>query len=455
MITGPQERLGLTGQQRRVAVATSVGTAVEWYDYFVYANAAALVFGPLFFAPLHGALATIASFATVGISFVFRPLGAIAMGVVGDRFGRRAVLVTTLLFMGACTTLIGLLPTYAGIGFWAPVLLILLRVGQGFSAGGEWGGAALMAVEHAPRNRRGRLGAFPQLGVAAGMLLASGVVSIVSVATTDDQFTHWGWRIPFLLSIILIAVGHYVRRRVDETPVFNELKGANRTEKTPLKTLFGKHPKLVIQATAVFLGNNAAGYMLAGGFILKYASNDLNMDASEVLAAITLGSLAWMATTWLAAKWSDRIGRRRMYIVGWVSMLAWIFPFFAMIDSADIWIVGVALIGFGAVEGLSTGQMPAFYAEHFPSSIRLSGSSISHALGSVLGGAFAPMVAAALIARYNTTVAVGVYIFSLVLISLVATLSIRDRTGSNLGSTGESDSGEELGEQAPGVIAAR
>lgn len=432
MVTRPSSSRRLTPQQRRVAWASSVGTAVEWYDYFIYANAAALVFAPIFFAPLEGQWATIVSFSTVGVSFFFRPLGAVIMGRIGDRLGRRAVLVATLLIMGAATTAIGLLPTYAMIGIWAPILLIVLRILQGFSAGGEWGGAALIAVEHAPRDRRGKLGAFPQMGVAAGMLLAAGVNALIAVLMSEEQFASWGWRVPFLLSFVLILIGHYIRRRVDESPVFTQMQTSNRAPKAPLTTLFRRHPKLVAQASLVFLGNNAAGYMLAGGFILNFTTKDLGMDHGAVLNLITVASLAWLATTWWSAFLSDYIGRRRMYIIGWVAMLAWIFPFFMLIGTGEMEWVAVALIGFGAVLGLSTGQMPAFYAELFPSHVRQTGSSISHALGSILGGAFAPTIAVALVMQYNTVLAVAVYLFLVVAISLVATLTVPDRTGASL-----------------------
>lgn len=422
----------MTPQQRRVAGATMIGTTVEWYDYFIYANAAALVLAPLFFSPLQGTMASIVSFATVGISFLFRPLGAVIMGRVGDRYGRRVVLIITLILMGLGTTFIGVLPTYATIGVWAPILLVFLRIVQGFSAGGEWGGAALMAVEHAPAEHRGKFGAFPQLGVPAGMLLASGVTAVFAATLTDEQFLAWGWRVPFLLSFVLILIGHYIRTRVEESPVFHELEATKQTETAPLSTLFRNHPKKVIQATLIFMGNNAAGYMLTGGFILGYATRQLDLNADAILNIITLGSVAWLISTWVSAVLSDRIGRRKMYIIGWACMLAWLYPLFLLIDTAEMILVVVALVVFGAVMGLSYGPLPALYAELFPARIRLSGASISYAMGAVLGGAFAPTIATALVGTFNTTVAVSTYLFLLVAASLIATLTLKDRTGSNL-----------------------
>jgi metabolite-proton symporter len=432
MSTESRDSRRMTPEQRRVAGATMIGTTVEWYDYFIYANAAALVLAPLFFSQLEGTLASIVSFATVGISFLFRPLGAVVMGRVGDRYGRRVVLIITLILMGVGTTLIGLLPTYATIGVWAPILLVLLRIIQGFSAGGEWGGAALMAVEHAPADRRGKFGAFPQLGVPAGMLLAAGVTAIFAAALTEEQFLAWGWRVPFLLSFVLILIGHYIRTRVEESPVFHELEATKQTETAPLTTLFRHHFGKVVQATLIFMGNNAAGYMLTGGFILGYATNRLGLNAGTLLNIITLSSVAWLISTWVSGVLSDRLGRRKMYIIGWACMLAWLYPLFLLIDTGDMTLVVIALVVFGAVMGLSYGPLPALYAELFPARIRLSGSSISYALGAVLGGAFAPTIATALVGAFNTTVAVSTYLFLFVVASLIATLTLKDQTGINL-----------------------
>ncbi|PRA10239.1 MFS transporter [Arthrobacter sp. MYb211] len=422
----------MTPEQKRVAGATMVGTTVEWYDYFIYANAAALVLAPQFFTPAEGSLGSIIAFATVGISFLFRPLGAVVMGRVGDRYGRRAVLITTLIMMGVGTTLVGLLPTYATIGVWAPILLIFLRIVQGFSAGGEWGGAALMAVEHAPDNARGKFGAFPQLGVPAGMLLASAVSAIIAAVLSAEQFMAWGWRIPFLLSFVLILIGHYIRVKVQESPVFHELEKTKQTETAPLSTLFSKHPKKVVQATLVFMGNNTAGYMLTGGFILGYATNKLELNAGDILNIITIGSVAWLISTWFGGVLSDRIGRKKMFIIGWVLLLAWLFPLFLLIETANLAWVTVSLVVFGAFMGFSYGPLPALYAELFPARIRLSGASISYALGSVVGGAFAPTIAAALVGKFDTTVAVSTYLFIWVAASLLATLTLKDRTGADL-----------------------
>jgi len=257
-----------TTDMRKVALATVIGTTIEWYDFFIYANAAGLVFASLFFEPAGPQAATLISFATVGVSFLFRPLGAFLAGHFGDRIGRKAMLVWTLMLMGGATTLIGVLPTYANAGVLAPVLLLVLRIVQGLSTGGEWGGAVLMAVEHAPAGRRGRFGAFPQMGVPIGLLLASGVLALMTgVITPGDAFVQWGWRVPFLLSIVLVGVGVVVRRTVEESPVFTELAEKRERSRMPIVQLFRNHWLLVLLAALTFAGNNAAGYMTTGGFL--------------------------------------------------------------------------------------------------------------------------------------------------------------------------------------------
>src|SRR4051794_20017997 len=262
----PTGTIASAADRRRVVFATVVGTTVEWYDFFIYATAVGLVFGQLFFSDL-GADSLILGFATVGISFLFRPLGAFLAGHFGDRIGRKRVLMWTLILMGAATALIGLLPTSEVIGMGAPILLVLLRILQGISAGGEWGGAVLMAVEHAPKKRRGIFGASPQIGVPLGLLLASGVMALMAMIAPGDAFLVWGWRVPFLLSVVLILIGWYVRRRVDESPVFTELAERKERAQMPILQLFRKHALLVLIAALVFAGNNAVGYMTTGGYI--------------------------------------------------------------------------------------------------------------------------------------------------------------------------------------------
>ncbi|MGF9660296.1 MFS transporter [Arthrobacter crystallopoietes] len=420
--------------QRRVAFATIVGTTVEWYDFFIYATAAGLVFAQLFFEPAGSQIGLLLSFASVGISFLFRPLGAFLAGHYGDKIGRRAMLVLTLLLMGGATTLIGVLPTFETAGVMAPVLLLLLRIVQGISAGGEWGGAVLMAVEHAPKNRRGRAGSFPQLGVPLGMLLASGITALMTgVISPGDAFLEWGWRVPFLLSFVLIIVGYIVRRTVDESPVFQEIAEKKQQAKAPAAELFKKHWLLVILAALVFAGNNAAGYMATGGFIPSYATSDaVGLERTDVLLAITFAAAMWFVFTALAGILSDKIGRKKTYLIGFSAQLLAVFPLFWLINTGSLPMLYLALGLFTVGLGLGYGPQAAWYSEIFPASVRFSGVSISYALGAILGGAFAPTIATALVQATGTSTAVSVYLFVMTAVSIAAVLILRDRPGIDL-----------------------
>lgn len=422
--------------QGRVIAATVIGTSLEWYDFFVYAAAAGLVFGKLFFEPAGPNAAMLLSFATVGVSFLFRPLGAVIAGHLGDRYGRRPVLVLTLWTMGIATALIGLLPTYASIGIIAPILLVLLRVLQGISAGGEWGGAVLMAVEHAAPGRRGLLGAPPQIGVPLGLLLSSAVMAIVAWLAPGDAFFEWGWRIPFLVSVLLVAVGYWVRRSVEESPVFKEIAERSEETRTPLVKLLKNYLPLVIVAALVFAGNSAVGYMTTGGFIQAYAANPegpLGLDRPAILWAVAGGAVVWLAFTLIAGWASDFVGRRNAYLIGWVLQLLGVLALFPLINHGSAWWLfgGLAFLSIGL--GFTYGPQAAFYAELYPASVRFSGVSISYALGAVLGGAFSPLIAQALQQRTGSWHSITVYLVIMTLVGACATLLLRDRSRIPLG----------------------
>lgn len=423
--------------QRKVALATLIGTTVEWYDFFIYASAAALVFKQLFFIPAGNSLGTIIAFASVGISFLFRPLGAFLAGHFGDKIGRRAVLVATLILMGASTTLIGLLPSYESIGIAAPIILILLRVLQGISAGGEWGGAVLMAVEHAPKGKRGFYGAFPQIGVPLGLLLASAMLALMSgVISPGEKFLEWGWRIPFLFSIVLLFLGHWIRKTVEESPVFEEIKERKASIQRPIFTLFKNHSLLVLLAALVFAGNSALGYMTTGGFIQNYTTDPngpLKMDRTPILLAVTCASAVWMLFTFIAGAASDKIGRRNIYIIGWMIQFVGVFALFPLVNMGTVPSVLAALLILSIGIGLTYGAQSAFYSELFPASIRFSGVSISYAIGAILGGAFSPMISAAIISTTGSTESVVYYLTGMTLIGLIATLLLKDRSNIPLG----------------------
>lgn len=432
----PTGTIATSADRRRVVFATVIGTTVEWYDFFIYSSAAALVFGQLFFAPFGKDTEQILSFLTIGLSFLFRPLGAFLAGHFGDKIGRRAVLMITLIMMGASTALIGLLPTAQLIGVGAPILLILLRIVQGISAGGEWGGAVLMAVEHAPRKRRGLFGAAPQIGVPLGLLLASGMMAIMTVIAPGDAFHAWGWRVPFLLSVVLILVGYYVRRRVEESPVFVEIAERREQTRMPIVQLFRKHALLVLIAALVFAGNNAVGYMTTGGYIQNYATDPagpIGLERGSVLWAVAGSAVTWLIFAALAGWISDRIGRRMTYVIGWILQLVGVLALFPLVNQGTVGALftGLAILTVGL--GLTYGPQAALYAELFPASIRFSGVSISYAIGAILGGAFAPSIAKALVQATGSTTSVTWYLAGMTVIGLVATLLLRDRSGIPLG----------------------
>jgi MFS family permease len=433
-IAAPGATSDVTWEEKKVLAATLVGTTIEWYDFFVYAQAAGLAFVPLFFAPMsqnNPLLAQVISFATIGLSFLFRPLGAIVCGHIGDRFGRRGVLVMTLILMGTATALIGVLPTYTLIGAWAPALLILLRILQGFSAGGEWGGAALMSVEYAPVNKRSFFGAFPQIGTPLGMILATGVLWAMTASLGKQAMIEWGWRIPFLFSIVLIVVGAVIRRSVEESPVFKAMHQRRKESSAPLRDLFKGHSKEILRTALTFMANNAAGYILIA-FIISYGLNVLKMPSYQILLISTLAAVSWFAFTLLGGRLGDRLGRVRTFQIGYAIMILWAVPMWLLIDTKNPVLFFVGAMGLTIGLGLSYGPQAALYAELFPAEIRYSGVSIGYALGAILGGAFAPAIAAWIIGTYGQSWRIGIYIAVLAVISLIAVSTIRDPRGVDL-----------------------
>jgi metabolite-proton symporter len=443
----------MTREERKVVASTMAGTTIEWYDFFIYAQAASLVFGPLFIAPASGAseaVARIISLATIGISFLFRPLGAIVAGRLGDRLGRKRMLVFTLMLMGGATVLIGLLPTYEQIGVAAPILLILLRILQGFSAGGEWGGAALMSVEHAPVNRRGFFGAWPQIGVPIGLILATGTLYLLSRVISPEEFQAWGWRIPFLLSVVLIVVGYLIRRAVEESPVFKEMLQRKKESSAPLRELFRHNTREVVLAALIFIACNAAGYLVIA-FFIPYGSTTLGMPRPSVLLATVFASAGWLIFTLLGGIVSDRIGRVRTFQIGFVAVFVWMLPMFLLVDTRNIWLFGLALFVLSVGLGLSYGPQAAMYAEMFPANVRYSGVSIGYALGAILGGAFAPTIAQILLEATNWSGSVGIYIMVTAAISFVGVTLAGETRGNNLRAV---DARRPHVDEAPGAASA-
>ena len=424
---GLMDRLGGEdeGQQvsiRQVAFASMIGTTVEWYDFFLYGTAAALVFNELFFpeyAPLTG---TLLAFGTYAVGFFARPVGGIVAGHYGDKIGRKAMLVLTLLIMGGATFLIGLLPTYQSIGIWAPILLLALRLLQGFGIGGEWGGAVLMAVEHSPANRRGFYGSWPQIGVPAGLLTANLVYLLVNRSMSEEAWLAWGWRIPFLVSIVLIAVGMFIRLRISETPAFNRVRETNTEASMPIVDVLRTYPKQVLQAMGMRIAENGAFYVFSV-FVLTYVTESLGMESSTaqtgVLIAAAIGICSLPFWGWL----SDRIGRRPVYLFGAVFSLLFAFPFFWLMNTESAVLIWLAII-LSLVLGHDAmyGPQAAYFAELFGTRVRYSGASLGYQLASVLAGGLSPLIATALLAAYGFT-AVAWYLAGMALITIIAVIT--------------------------------
>ena len=404
----------------RVALASLIGTAIEWYDFFLYGTAAALVFNKLFFPQFDPLVGTIAAFATFAVGFIARPIGGMVFGHYGDRIGRKTMLYITLLIMGLATAAIGLLPTYQSIGIWAPILLVVMRLAQGFGLGGEWGGAVLMAVEHAPANRRGFYGSWPQIGAYIGLLLSTMVFRWVS-RFPESEFIAWAWRLPFLLSFILVAVGLYIRKKVAESPVFEKVKEQKVEARMPLIEVLAHHKKVVLLAMGARFAENGLFYVFTT-FALTYIATSLKVDRTiglnGLLIAAAIGIFA--APAWAAL--SDKIGRRPVYIFGAVICGLLAFPFFWLLgtrETAFIWLAIAAplVIGHAAMYG----PQASFFSELFTARIRYSGASLGYQLASVLAGGLAPLVAAGLLAwGGGSTWGVSLYMIGLVLITVVS-----------------------------------
>lgn len=421
-------------QHRKIAIATLVGTTIEWYDYFVYAMVAGLIFDKLFFKPAGDTIATLLVFASVGIAFFFRPLGAFISGYLGDKIGRKAVLAMTLLMMGLATTAIGLLPTYESIGVAAPIILLLLRIIQGISAGGEWGAAVLLAVEHAPDEKRGMFSSFPQLGVPLGLLLASLVlVAMTGFISPGEAFQEWGWRVPFLLSIILLVLGVWIRRSVEESPIFTEMQEKKSVSQRPIGHLFKHHKMMIFMASLLIAGTTCVGYMTAGGFVQNYTTKNLGLDRTTILSIVAFSAVVWTLSTWYTAKLSDQFGRKPVYIWSFVLLVVSAIALFPLLNTANYTYITIALVLLSAGIGATYGVNAVFYSELYPSSIRFSGISITYAIGSILGGAFAPFVAAAILKSTGSTTFITVYLTVVACLGLLSVFLFKDRTRIPLG----------------------
>jgi metabolite-proton symporter len=415
----------------KVALATLVGTSIEWYDFFLYGTASALIFGKLFFPDFNSAVGTILAFGTFAIGYLARPLGAVVFGHFGDRVGRKSMLATTLLIMGLTSTVIGVLPTYDQIGVWAPLLLIALRLLQGFGVGGEWGAAVLVAVEEAPPAKRGFYGTFPQLGVPVGLLLSTGVFSVVS-ALPQRQFETWGWRIPFLLSAVLVVIGILVRLHLTETAVFEETKQEKPEHRFPLIAALRQYPKNLLLALGTRFATDIT-FNVVNVFVLTYATTELHLPRSLMLHAIIVGSAVELVTLPLFGALSDRIGRRAVYSAGAVFVALYGFVFFALVETRQSWLVYVAYILALAVSQASVyAVQSAMFSELFDTQVRYTGASLPYQFGGIITSGPAPLIAGSLFAAFDSPWPIAGYIAITAVISLVCVYFMKETRGEEL-----------------------
>jgi MFS family permease len=437
---------------RKVALAACTATSIEWYDFFIYLTAAALVFPTLFFpsdiSPTAGVLA---SFAKAAGGFVARPIGGALFGHFGDRLGRKPTLVFALVLMGVASTLIGLLPTFATIGIWAAILLAVLRVCQGLAIGGQWGGAALLATEYAPEDKRGFYGSFAQIGVPVGLILGNTIFLVLTATMSTDAFNAWGWRVPFLLSVVLIGLAMYIQLRIEDTPAYRQLQeraeqrqqeeqdgpeSGQEGEGSPLIAVFRDHPKQVLLAAAAYIVINGTFYILVTG-MLDYGTRDLGLSRTTMLTAVLISSVFQIFALPAFAAVSDRVSRRRVYLAGAVLVALWAFPMFWLIDTRSFVLITVALVVGNALLSIMYGPQAALFAEMFSARVRYSGASMGYQLGSVVAGGLSPFIMTSLLAATGTSMSVAVYIVVMAVISFGAVYLITE--------TYEDEMSEEIG----------
>lgn len=410
----------LRSQRRRAVVASTVGTAIEWYDFFLYGTAAALVFPHLFFTGHDPYVGALAAFGTQFVGFAARPLGAAIFGHFGDRVGRKATLVTTLVLMGASTFLIGLLPGYSSIGFAAPLLLVLLRIIQGVGVGGEWGGSVLLSMEWGAERRRGFMASWPQLGVPIGLLLSTGMVKLTSSAS-GDGFGSWGWRIPFLASVVLIGIGLYVRLRVLESPIFAEVKEEREVERMPVLSVLRRQPREVLTSAFVRLSEQAPFYLFIT-FVLTYGTKKVGLPKDDLLNDTLVAAAVGLVTVPLWGWISDLVGRRLTYGIGIVCVGLFAFPYFAMLNSANGWLVLAAIVLSLFFHDIQYGPQAALIAEGFGANVRYSGAGLGYQLASVIAGGPAPLIAAAILKNTDSSTGISWYIIACCAAAMIALL---------------------------------
>ncbi|MFI5611938.1 MFS transporter [Amycolatopsis sp. NPDC051903] len=423
---------------RRIVLAGLVGNALEWYDFFLYGTAAATVFNKLFFPAVDPIAGTIAAFGTYALGFAARPIGGLVFGHFGDRIGRRAMLVTTLTIMGLTTALVGVLPTYQQIGLWAPILLTVLRVIQGIAVGGEWGGGVLLISENADPRKRGMQSALGQSGVSVGFVLSAAVFALLSGTTSPAAFQSWGWRIPFLIGIVLLGVGLVIRLNVLETQSFRQVQQRRETERFPVLAAIRQHPRAVVVSFGARLAENGGSYIFLV-FVLTYA-NQLGIAQWVTLVGVVLGELFEAIAMPFWGALTDRVGRRPVYLAGAIAMIVWAVPFFALLHTRETVLVWVALVVANAVcHGAMIGAQASFFSELFGSGVRYSGVALGHELASVLAGGLSPLIATVLLAWLGTWWPIAAYLGLLGLLTVAALAYAPETAARDLDAIGRTD----------------
>jgi MFS family permease len=415
----------------RMVFTSLTASSIEWYDFFIYGTAAALVFPKLFFAAgLPDSVKLIASFSTFAVGFIARPVGGIVFGHFGDVIGRKRALVTAMLMMGLATTAVGLLPSYATLGVASPVILIALRFLQGLAVGGQWGGAALIAIENAPPQKRGFYGSFAQMGVPAGVISANLIFLIMGSTVAPAAFADWAWRIPFLMSILLVGLSLYVQLMVEDTAEFKALQDeADRRQAkrpvSPILQVLAKHPKEILLAAGSFVAANGTFYVMIT-YAVAYTTGTLHIPKTQILWAVMLASLVSAPILTITAHYSDRFGRRGIFLAGAAAELLWAVPFFLLLNTGSFPLMVLALVGGLGFNSVMYGLQAAMMTEMFSTEFRYSGASLGYQIGAIFGGGFAPIIATALFAKYHSTLAISAYMALLCAVSFVSVLILTE-----------------------------